>query len=53
MTTKAKNTPGKKPQKKFELNKETLRDLSVGTKAGDVRGGVGTNFCPTTGCKKG
>jgi hypothetical protein len=51
MTTKAKNTPRKKSQKKLELNKETLRDLSLGTKTGDVRGGA-TAFCGTTGCKK-
>jgi len=50
MTTKAKNTPQKKSRRKLELNKETVRDLSLGTKTGDVRGGIvyGT-FC---NCKK-
>ena len=42
MTTKAKNKVSKKARKKLTLNKETLRDLSAGSKTEAVRGGAPT-----------
>ena len=41
MTTKTKKKPDAKTRKRLTLNKETVRDLSVGgAKAGAVRGGA-------------
>jgi hypothetical protein len=54
MTTKSKrqsSTTSRK--KKLTINKETLRDLSVGEKGGAVRGGVASRMagrlCQVTG----
>ena len=50
MTTKSKTKSGAKPQKKLALRKDTVRDLSVGNKAKDIRGGKPTGNPDTDFC---